>query len=104
MDKHWYGILPNGAAYMVNWFTRVKNGDICMVPASSDKYRFGAEEQLETASAKAVDIAKKDYDVVLYKRMAENPSQDGYYHFQPERYLVNNKNILGDLKGGDNND
>lgn len=104
MDKHWYGIIPNGSAYMAEWMTKLKNGDIYMVPASSIKHRFGSEEPLEKLAPKLIDIAEKDYDVVLYKRMAENPSQDGYYHFQPERYLVNNKNILGDLKGGDNND
>lgn len=97
MDKHWYAIMPNGTAYMAEWMTKFKNGDICMIPASSMKYRFGSEEPLDKLAPKLIDIAENEYDVILYKRMAENPSQDGYYHFKPERYLVNNHNILGDL-------
>lgn len=92
MKEHWYGILPNGGGYMVNWFTEMKSGDICMVPAGSDKIRFGSEESLETATDKAIAVAGGDYDIILYKRMTDDPAQEDYYRFIPDKTI---------RKGGD---
>ncbi len=74
VTEHFYAILPNGKAYMVDWCSILNDGRWCRVPVSNDRDNniyFGTEEPLDVCKEKIVKkqtINATSYDVIVFRR------------------------------------
>lgn len=103
-DRHLYGIFPNGdvlledrEAFRTDWMTLTDYGSFSSPACNKKDVQFSSMNTMDEAIRKATVAAGDKYDVVLYARKSPDYHSSDYFVFEPVRYIVRNKGVLGEL-------